>query len=392
MKKLFILSSIALFFNMGVAHGQTTKTDTTRPVLEPNDTSMWKINLLRAPASPGASLLGISPNSIQRPSDPSALMVSLLNSTDNLSTIPNSYAIDFAPAWLFWGKNIKYNDFISGYNPGKSIPETFDISVAIRNSKDSLTNQTNTRVGFGFSVSIIRGDISDKTKKAINDVHNHASNYALLKDKYEQDVENQPNFFKLSIDAQSALLAAADQKAHSDDQAKAELDAISKAAKAIDFTRYGWMLDLAGGLAYNFVNQSKGTLYNSGLWLTGGYEFQQPGISLLGIVRYLDNPANTGVNLSADNYQTMDYGARFLYDAVDNKFTVGIEGIYRSVSGTTAVKSSWRYAFSADYQVGANQVLSFNIGRDFDGTINKSGNMIAALNFLIGFGNNRPVQ
>ena len=59
------------------------------------------------------ALLNISPSTIQRPSDPSAFMVSLLNAPNNLSAVPNAYAVDFAPAWLFYGSKIKYEDFNS---------------------------------------------------------------------------------------------------------------------------------------------------------------------------------------------------------------------------------------------------------------------------------------
>ena len=50
-----------------------------------------------------------------------------------------------------------------------------------------------------------------------------------------------------------------------------------------------------------------------------------------------------------------------------------------------------RYVFSANYKVGRNQNLSFTYGKNFDNTVSKGGNLIAALNFLIGFGSVRPV-
>ena len=47
---------------------------------------------------------------------------------------------------------------------------------------------------------------------------------------------------------------------------------------------------------------------------------------------------------------------------------------------------------SADYDLGNNRKLTVAFGRDFDGTVSKSGNVIAALNFLAGFGNRKKVE
>jgi hypothetical protein len=102
--------------------------------------------------------------------------------------------------------------------------------------------------------------------------------------------------------------------------------------------------------------------------------------------------ATAGATTAQIAYHSFDYGTRLLYDSPGDKFTFGGEFIYRNIANNPAIKSSWRYALSTDYQIGKNQLLSFNIGRDFDGTVNKGGNLLAALNFIVGFGNNRPVK
>src|ERR1700712_3083158 len=141
--KLPLLLS-ALMFTGVITFAQTTTTTTTTTTvttnpgnhLNPNDT-LWKINILKAPSSPSADLIGISPDDIQRPTDPSAFTVSLLNATNNLTVIPSSYAVDFAPAWLFKGQRITYNDFNSN-TLKNNLWQTFDISFAVKNVKDSL--------------------------------------------------------------------------------------------------------------------------------------------------------------------------------------------------------------------------------------------------------------
>jgi hypothetical protein len=44
---------------------------------------------------------------------------------------------------------------------------------------------------------------------------------------------------------------------------------------------------------------------------------------------------------------------------------------------------------NADYALAANQKLIFSFGRNFDGTITKEGNLVAALTVLFGFGTSR---
>ena len=222
-------------------------------------------------------------------------------------------------------------------------------------------------------------------------IHTYQSNYLALRKRYINDAVKQAKASGMNPDQRNQLIAAADQKAQSDAKNLALQDSIRKVAQGLDFTREGFMMDLAGGFSYNFVSQTNGTLYNAGAWVTAGEQWAS-GIDLLGVVRYLYDPQNTGVALSTTNYHTIDAGARILYGPQTGKFSFGLEGIYRKVSGTTALNSSYRYALTTDYKVGTNQVLSFNIGRDFNGTINKGGNLIAALNFLIGFGSTRPVS
>jgi hypothetical protein len=389
MKKI-IMGACMLLLSIGAASAQTSKDTTKNAASNPDDTTQWKINLLKEPSSPGASLLGISPSAIQKPTDPSAFMVSLLNSTDNLSTIPSSYAVDFAPQWLFWGDKVTYKDFAKS-DLWSSVKQTFDVSFAMRNIKDSTTNQVNTRLAAGFKVTLIRGSISDKTTAQLAAVHGYASAYNLIRTQYINKALKQAKASHLSRSERDTLIAKADKAAQADAKAATALDALQKGVKELDFTRTGFTLDLAGGLAYNFINQANGTLYNSGVWLTGGEQWKN-GLNLLGIVRYLYDPQNTGTLLSTTNYYTLDYGARILYGPQGGKFSFGLEGIYRDVSGTTALKSSYRYALTTDYRIGTNQVISFNIGRDFDGTVTKGGNLLAAINFLVGFGNNRPTK
>src|ERR1043165_4185912 len=74
-----------------------------------NDSSL---NILKAPTSPAANMLGISPSDVQRPTDPSAFMLSIQDASHDFSALPKSYAVDIAPAWLFGGHKITYEQFV----------------------------------------------------------------------------------------------------------------------------------------------------------------------------------------------------------------------------------------------------------------------------------------
>jgi hypothetical protein len=391
---------------------QTADTSATNKALRANADTAWVINNLVAPSSPGADLIGISPSTIQRPTDPAAFAASLLNATNNLSAIPNSYAVDFAPAWLFAGQHISFTDFQSN-DPGKNIWQSLDISVAYKNEKDSASN-TNTTVGIGFKVSLFRGKINSKALKLVDQTYAMVSKLLSLQiTERENYTKTHPEYLAISknmykySDSVKKIMQARLQHirdslntvvATKSEFAKNALDSIKKVGESIDFTRYGWKLDLAGGMSYFFPKQvySNGGLNNAGAWLTGGYEEEESHISFLGIARYLYNPkqayADPNDILKQTDLSTYDMGMRLLAASKNNKFTLGGEIVYRSVLNTSLLKSSYHYSINADYQVGKNQIISFNFGRDFDGTINKGGTLLTALNYIIGFGSTKSIQ
>ena len=55
-------------------------------------------------------------------------------------------------------------------------------------------------------------------------------------------------------------------------------------------------------------------------------------------------------------------------------------------------KSIVGLTFNAKYSVGFNQKITFAFGRNFNGTVTKTGNLIAALNFIRGFGSNKKID
>jgi hypothetical protein len=170
---------------------------------------------------------------------------------------------------------------------------------------------------------------------------------------------------------------------------------LKTAANKFKIERRGWFLDFAGGFAWDFPHDTydSGALNKAGAWLTGGYENDSTnGWSILGIARYLYQPntifADTTGKVSSKNVSTFDGGARLIY-SVNNKFSASCEGLYRSVLNKNAtINPSWRVVFNFSYDVGFNQKMTLSLGKDFDNTLVKQGNLISALNFIAGFGGN----
>jgi len=46
---------------------------------------------------------------------------------------------------------------------------------------------------------------------------------------------------------------------------------------------------------------------------------------------------------------------------------------------------------NTSYDLGDNKIITFNLGRDFDGTVTKDGNLVAALNLVLGLGSVRNI-
>src|SRR5438477_12673520 len=72
--------------------------------------SSINLNLLRAPTSPGFILLNKQPSDIERPTTPTDFMVNFSNASSGFSALPQNYAIEVAPCWLFGGKNITFKE------------------------------------------------------------------------------------------------------------------------------------------------------------------------------------------------------------------------------------------------------------------------------------------
>ncbi|HEX8333177.1 MAG TPA: hypothetical protein VF622_11165 [Segetibacter sp.] len=408
MKK--ILSTIAFYCICSI--GISQQIDTT-----------IKLDLLKAPVSPAFNLLGIASNEVERPTDVTSFALSLQNASNNFSAIPKSYAIEIAP-FLLGTKKFILNDFDKKENVFK---QSFLLSGGFTHKgpegKEEVDSLKTVKLGMGTKFSIIRPKWSQDTRSKYNNLieaqkqvlqdykrfEKHNKNYALWLSKRmeRKEVELNKNLdattrsqriaaLKIEIAGLDSLINLdANDKLRISSEAFQQTKEIASNFKA---ERKGLFLDFSGGFALDFpANQfTKGRAYKAGTWLTGGYESGNKGITSMFILRYLYNPetifADPNNLLKSENYSTFDAGGRILFNADRGKLTFSTEGIYRSILKSDQLEPSWRFVLNTEYSIGMNRVLTFSFGRDFDGTISKGGNLIAAINFITGFGSERKIS
>ncbi|MBK7095935.1 MAG: hypothetical protein IPH57_13165 [Saprospiraceae bacterium] len=406
--KIFVLVMLSMLFPLlTISQTRVNKDDNT-----------VNIDLLKAPQSPAAVLLGIGDSEISRPSDPTAFMVSLRQATGNFTERPTNYAVDIAPLWVFKGKNIAFERFLNNSSIIDNIWQTSVISFAV--NENPLKNENdmeipNSAVGLGFKFSLLRGKVTDQFRVSINKSRNILDSINYKSSIISKDFLNRTNYKALRdslLDCYSkncdSLKTAYYNKAVELEIKKAEVEVLKenngfkdeetrliKMASEIDFRRIGWKLDCSFGVSYDFPDYVfiERKLSKAGFWISGGYEFPDQFL-LLGIARYLYNPdqifADPEGIIKSDNNQTFDYGVRAIYSIKD--FSLSGEIIYRSVLNNKEIEPGYKYQLNAAYTLENNIKLTVNLGKNFDGVITRKGNVIAALNFLMGFGGTKSLN
>ncbi len=379
-----------------------------------------RLDLLKSPASPAFNILGIAQSDVERPADLNAFALSIQNATNNFTSIPESYAFQIAP-FLMGRKKYSLNQFDNNQHTFK---QSFQFSAGYTHigpkGKEDVDSLKTTKLGLGIKFSLIRPRWTAETRnkytvlrqaqvqliaerRAYEEKH---PQYSLLKEKKQRlqllEMKDSLNEVQLKefnqlirdIREMEELIGEEYNDVLPDGAAYA---AARKASSAFKTERVGFFLDFSGGMAFDFPDNrfNNSNVYRAGMWLTGGNENGNKGISSLFILRYLYNPttlfaAPSGL-LKGGKLSTFDMGGRFLLDVSREKFVLSAEALYRSILGSSTLDPSWRLVMNAEYDLGTNRKLTFAFGRDFDGTISKGGNLVAMINLIAGFGGDRKI-
>lgn len=369
------------------------------------------LDLLKAPASPAFILLDKEPTEIERPVTPTDFMVSLQNASDNFSALPKNYSLEFAPFWIFGAKNISFSDLTDTTgNIINTFTQSFLVSLAVSSDEEDVTQKTQLALGIKFS--LLRGNkINSEFLEAnrqrvqilsrINDEVSLNEKVTAIHNKYKNlilsdtlgNAEQYAALEEIEINqVKNNLLLEKSEK----------LKQYEKALEKLSETklqRKGWFLDCAGG----FVTDFPGGVFDNavvpkvGAWINFGNEGQKNFAAILlvrGVYTVNEMYLTQDVTLTTANLFHADAGLRFILDK--NKFSFSMEGLARMTSGANNIisenKNAWKIMLSTSYDLGNNKILTFNFGRDFDGTIAKDGSLVAALNLVMGFGSKRNIE
>ncbi len=254
----------------------------------------------------------------------------------------------------------------------KEINITLEISEANLSKLEKLPESNDVKIEIAATKSVL-----DEIKEKRNTVENEAFD---LDDK---------------ITAREKIIDPVSRKELIDNEDRQEIiKKLEEEAGKILFVRDGFKLDFAGASSFEFRDQFS-RMNKLGFWLTGGWDWVNPkatnSTTALGLLKvtFAKDSAKNWMNLYDILHSKVDYdmGVRFIQTWSD--FSISFEGVSRNAfSDSTKAK----YLFNFGYNAGDNKLIVFSLGKDFDGIPYQKGNLIAALNLLLGLGSKRPFQ
>jgi hypothetical protein len=319
------------------------------------DTTWVELDHFRTPPSPAFVLLGIEPNSVERPSTPQAVGASIV------SAAKHGGALEIAPYWLAPRRRLTFDDY---YNPGlgQAMLQTFTVSFAT-GARDENTDTLGKSVGVGFRTMLVQGSPTAKLKELrarLNAVQNDML-----------DEEDAKRFGDLNAEAKDIALAL----------------------QAEGHKHVGLRLELAGAVTAMFAEDDvkKGNFDRWGIWLTGASGLEDQSFEFLGVLRMSGNAGGVA------RQTNIDLGGRVVYNSQDISLsteyvrrsetsrTIQSEGPAGAV-GTFLTKESFRLTGAIEYRQNKNISISMAFGQNFRTGDSANGGLVAQIGVHVGLG------
>lgn len=368
------------------------------------------IDDLKTPDSSGFQLLDIAPSTITRPENPKEFAVSALNLSQNGSTLPQNFAMEFNPLWLFK----KYDGIYKYYNINhenqnnyaSGILRKLTVSIAstvLDSAKTGISGDIN------FMVFSVRTNLlTIRTKKQNKDFTNGYAAYnnavtTLLEDKINTDKLDGKLQVKLveknkidkeyadttNEDAKNDLLKKINTleeeiKSIEEEIKLVSLNAIEDFSKTLDtlpdvkkfykILEDAPLFQLDAAFAYSeaYPDNSYGNrrFNRSGLWMTGTVNFKgleeysnRDRFSLLFTARLLqDNVLNDATLLTFNREKAFDWGLKLEYSF--EKLIIGVEHLQRSYTND-AIGNSKRTVGTLQYEIAKDIYFTSSYGQNF---------------------------
>jgi hypothetical protein len=327
--------------------------------------SAQSVEELRLNTAPAFVLLGTTPTAVEQPSSPRGLATSIFASQDDKdggTLLPRNLALEFAPYWWFYGKELTWEQYQTNDSPLVNIGRTLTFSIATAETEFPTANDTvvdGTGIGLGVRFSLWKGQPSQaaiRAKKALGTTLNKLAE-------------------KLPDDPDEPILI---------DDLTSQFGPEMKAYRQAIRRRDGFQLEMAGGVAWGYPDDdfSDSRLKSAGVWLTPAYRSPSEGplgdLEIVGVGRYLYHklPAD-------DNASSFDVGARLVWTVTGKPFSASAEYVRRfsDEDGT----DSTRYAGQIEYQFNQRLAVLLGFGQDFKSMLTKEDNafVLLGLNFAI---------
>lgn len=341
------------------------------------DDGLPELNSLKPSSAPAFILLGVSPTDIDRPQTPSDVAFSFINQTERFSTVPENYAAEFAPYWLFPQPNLRWQNDTTR-TLGQSFQRTATLSFAT--AEVGTEDAPAAGLGFGASVYLLSGRMSPEAQARMRAIES----YLGQRDSLESELAK-AELATLQAEYGGRIAAAA--AANNNDLVAAltrELNSRVVAAREAaqrDSVFQQWMEDnpleqfqeampqrvglfwgLAGGAAWGFPDQvwERGRVRRLGLWTTLSYEGTAVSNNVMftpvAVVRLLSERGDSAST-------TVDAGGRFVLSGPT--YSASVEGVLRLPMEQEGAENLYRIAGIFEYRIQPDLWFTATFGRDY---------------------------
>jgi hypothetical protein len=354
------------------------------------DSTPPDLNSLRTPPSPAFVLLGVEPSSVERPSTPADFAVTVLNGTQNFTTIPRDFALEVSPYWMFGHPKQNWEGDVHR-NVLQSLWRTFTVSAAT--AEVGANGAPVTGAGVSVRAALASGHLVDSAGIAA-----FARQLAIASGAELRGLKHRLDAATRNFQAELArATTVADTNAATDrfDRAKLSFlddssaateadtlpaEAANQSLQVLASARAGFFLEVAGGAVWDAPSAAidSASLARWGAWMTASY--QMTNLSFLGVFRYL---GGTGVGEDAG----IDVGFRVLY--AQDRYGLSAEYVDRHFTGGGARTNEWRLAGVVDYRLNKTFWLVGTFGRDY--APSSAGSLLAQIGVSLQFSRDRAV-
>ena len=306
---------------------------------------------LKTPSSPGFVVLGVEPTSVQRPTTPRAVGLSLMSAVrDGGSLIPKNYAFEVAPYWFTSRPSLTYEDWNSA-SVAQTMLQSFALSFATTSVVGQGGQSSATGIGVGVRTLLLKGRETQEARATRDRI-------AAL---------------QTEIVRPKTTLAR-------EDEINVELREQALQLQTFNRQRAGWVLEVAGAIGAKVEDGDfdGGKVTRYGFWATPGYRLEDRFV-LLGVARYQRDKETEGQDL-------FDVGGRLQFDT--EEFILSVEAVRRLVENDVAVPrddmSSTRVVGTMDYRISDDYYLTASFGRDYQSTATGMSGLVSFLGLNVG--------